>query len=169
VTLDTATVIYITPRIAERKLDTNEFLRHEIAHAVIIENTPLLALQRLKHHTWLFEGIPVWYGRQRAYVTQEEFRRQALNTDLVPILEYDAKGVNPSPIDMRFAYIAWRNFLDYLDQQKGRAAFLQFFAAVRTDPARLQQLFASSYGAAFPDKVREFQAAVRTGTFHPRD
>jgi hypothetical protein len=34
-TLQTGTVIFVTPKIAEKRFDTAEYLRHELSHAII--------------------------------------------------------------------------------------------------------------------------------------
>ena len=40
-TLQTGTVIWITPKVGEKQLDPAEFLRHELSHAILDQNTTL--------------------------------------------------------------------------------------------------------------------------------
>lgn len=167
VTLNPGTVIYISPKIAERGFDTGEFLRHEIAHAAVMQNISFLNERRLRHHTWLYEGVPVWFARQRAFLTQDEFLAQARTMDLLPVLEFDANASHPAKIDMRFAYIAWSDFLDYLVQQRGRDLFDRFFRSAQLDPGQVNAMFERSYGAPFSVVVRNFQQAIQAGSYRP--
>ena len=158
VTLDFGTVVFITPRIRERHLDTAEFLRHELTHAITGQNITLWKMQRLKQIHWLTEGVPVWFGHQQAYMNEQEFHAKALQTDLVPVI--DPSGPWPQS-DMRFAYIAWRDFIQYLINQRGLDRFREFYLAILQDPARHNQLFEDTYGAPLPEMVRRFQATLR--------
>lgn len=168
VTLEPGTVIYITPKIIEKSLDPGEFLRHEIAHAVVIQNMPVWRAEQFKHVTWLYEGLPVWFGRQKAYVTQTEFLDRAKRTDMLPVMRFDAAAARPEIIDVRFAYIAWRDFLDYLVQRHGRSKFLAFFAAVRKHPLEWNSEFQQSYGAPFDGVVGDFSRAISDGRYRPQ-
>jgi hypothetical protein len=169
VTLETGTVIYISPKLAERGLDYGEFLRHEISHAIVNQNVSFWRQLRLRHYTWLVEGVPVWFGRQSAYLTQDEFLSQARRTELRPFFEFDANSSHPSDIDMRFAYVAWRDFLDYLSQRRGKAVFNQFFRSVQLAPERLDDAFQHAYGHTLPEEVAGFQKAIDDGSYHPSD
>jgi hypothetical protein len=166
-TFATGMVIFVSPKLDERGFDHGEFLRHEISHAIVNQNVSFLRQLRLRHYTWLFEGVPVWFGRQRAYLTQDEFLARARDVDLAPYFEFDANAAHPPNIDMRFAYVAWRDFLDYLAQQRGKNIFDAFFQSVQQRPEKIQELFRRSYGRSVPEKVGEFQRAIREGTYRP--
>lgn len=168
-TLATGTAIFITPKIAERKLDTGEFLRHEISHAIVNQNMSLWRQLAFRHHTWLFEGVPVWFGHQRAYLSQDEFMARARTADLNPYFEFDANATHPPAIDMRFAYVAWRDFLDYLAQHGSMDMFQTFFGAVQREPANTRALFEHTYGQPLQDMVREFQTAIQANTYIPAE
>ena len=59
------TVIFITPKTREMQLDSGEFLRHELSHAVIHQNSTLRKSLQFKHAPWLFEGIAVLSANQQ--------------------------------------------------------------------------------------------------------
>jgi hypothetical protein len=69
---------------------------------------------------------------------------RARQVDLGPFFEFDANAANPANIDMRFAYVAWMDFLDYLAQQRGKETFDGFFRSVQQDPAKIQELFSEA-------------------------
>ena len=61
-TLEYGTTIYVTPRVEEMGYDTSEFLRHELSHAVLLQNAPIASRPRFKKVPWLYEGVAVLAG-----------------------------------------------------------------------------------------------------------
>jgi hypothetical protein len=167
VTLAMGDVVYITPKVAEKQLDPGEFVRHELAHAVLSQNASLRhAYSAPRRHPWLHEGLSVWFGRQRAFVTQEEFVERAPELGVAAaIVPGDGYGGR----DLRFGYVAWRNFLDYLDQTFGHRVFIGFVHAANDDPDRIDALFRSAFGRSLEDEAAVFEQAVRMGRFTPRE
>jgi hypothetical protein len=167
VTLETGTVIYLTPKIAERDFDYGEFLRHEMSHAVLHQNQSLLQAHANKKAPWFFEGLAVSFGRQKSYVTPQEFVAFATARQLTPII--DPARVKPNlPVDMRFNYQAWRYFLEYLIDTQGRDNFQQLLVAMLRDPGASEQNYRSVYGRPMPDAIVDFESAVRAREWVPR-
>lgn len=160
VTLWTGTAVYLSPRIAERKLDPGEFVRHELSHAVFHQNASALATARMDRENWLFEGLPVAFARQKAYLTPEEFLERARKQDLLAMLE-----PGPGPRDMRMFYSTARYFLEYLMATRGRDRFQQLVNGFLARPVEVRQRFGEVYGMAWPDAVREYQERVRSGAW----
>ncbi len=166
-TLETGTAIYVSPKVGERGLDHGEFLRHEISHAIVSQNISFWRQWTLRHYTWLYEGVPVWFGRQRAYMPQEQFLARAKAMDLQPLFEFDAHATNRPQVDMRLAYVAWRDFLDYLAQHRGKDTFDVFFHKALDSPSDTLGVFEQVYGRKLPDMVKQFESAIRNATYRP--
>ncbi len=167
-TLETGTVIYITPRIAERGLDFGEFLRHELSHATVSQHQTLAQAHAAPSKAqWLFEGLAVSFGRQKAYVTPYEFVVFSRARDLVSVID-PAKRRPDLPWDMRYNYQVWRYFLEYLIDSSGRDRLQTLLTAMMRDPAGSEQIFANTYGAPMPVAVRSFQADLAAGKWSPR-
>jgi hypothetical protein len=154
ITLQTGTVIFVTPKIAEKHFDTAEFLRHELSHAILDQNMPLWRGYELHRQTWLSEGLAVDFGRQKAYLSEEEFLARAQTEPLASAFN----GQNP---DMRFNYVAWRDFLEHLIQTRGREKFQDYLLQVMQGPKLARDLFPQFFGVSFEEAVNEFQASVR--------
>ena len=166
-TLETGTVIYITPRISERGLEYGEFLRHEISHATLNQNQSLLQAHAGSKAPWFFEGLAVSFGRQKAYVTAREFTVFAMARDLVSVID-PAKTRPDLPSDMRYNYQVWRYFLEHLIDTQGRDKFQQLMIGMTHDPGGSERVFQSVYGTAMPDGIRRFRADVLSGKWSPR-
>jgi hypothetical protein len=162
-TMQTGTVIWVTPRVAEKHFDTTEFLRHELSHAILDQNTTLWRGHKLNAQPWLFEGIAVDFGQQKAYLTQDEFVARARTEPLAPSFN----GTNP---DMRFNYIVWSNFLEHMIHTRGRDRFQDYLLRVMQEPDRARVVFPESFGISFDDAIQEFQARVReSGAIAPAE
>lgn len=157
VTLVTGTAIYITPKLDERGFDHGEFLRHEITHAVTHQNQTLLNSFRYGKVEWLCEGTCVLYGRQRSYLSREEFLARAATTPLLPVIDPDQR---PPSIDMRFAYPTWRYFNEFLMAQD-RSRYQRFFVRTIADPPQWRTIFEQEYSRPFDAAVAEFEKSVR--------
>jgi hypothetical protein len=155
-TLQTGTVIYVTPKIAEKHIDTTEFLRHELSHAIIDQNTTLWRGHKLNAQPWLYEGLAVDFGNQKSYLTRAEFLERARTRPLAPVFNGDNS-------DMRFNYVAWRYFLDFLISTRGRDKFQEYLLGAMQDPDRARAMFPEYFKILFDDAVREFQATVGGG------
>jgi hypothetical protein len=154
ITLQTGTVIFITPKIGEKHFDTAEFLRHELSHAILDQNMTLWRGRKMSHQPWLSEGLAVDFGRQKSYLTEQEFLARAQTEPLAPAFD----GGNP---DMRFDYVAWRNLIEHLIHTRGRDKFQDYLLRVMQDPDQARALFPEFFKISFDGAVSEFQARVR--------
>jgi hypothetical protein len=164
VTLATGDAIYITPKVDEMRLDHGEFLRHELSHGILSQNATVLHAYRApRQYPWLHEGLAVWFGRQRAFMTQAEVFEQAPRLGVSRALRSGYGGP-----DLRFGYIVWRDFLDYLDQKYGHQSFVRFVHAANEDPDRIFELFESAFSASWGDEVERFESDLLTHRYIPR-
>jgi hypothetical protein len=152
-TLLPGTVIFVTPKLAEMHFDTAEFLRHELSHAILDQNMTMWRANQLSAEQWLYEGLAVDFGRQKSYLTDDEFIARAKTEPLAPVFD----GNNS---DIRFNYIAWRNFLEFLIATRGRDKFQDYLLRVMENPKQARVVFAEYFGKTLDGAVAEFQATV---------
>jgi hypothetical protein len=114
---------------------------------------------------WLLEGIAVSNGRQKSFITPAEFKQRVPSVDLTRVIgpTLNDLGLN---LDIRFDYVVWRYFLEYLQANRGRDKFHQLLQAFVDDPAALSAAFARIYGQPVDHAVREFQQEVRLGVWN---
>ncbi len=153
-TLQTGTVVFITPKVAEKHLDTAEFLRHELSHAILDQNATLWRGHKFSSQPWLFEGLAVDFGRQKSYLTEQEFVARAQAQPLAPAFNGDRS-------DMRFNYAAWSGFVEHLIHTRGRDLFQDYLLRVMQEPDRARDLFPEYFRITFDAAIQEFQARVR--------
>lgn len=158
-TLETGTVIYVTPKLDERGFDKNEFLRHELSHAILNQNAGLRNSHRMGPQAWFYEGIAVACGQQKAYLTREEFEARARTTDLRTVIGPELAEL-PKPGDFRFFYVAWRYFLEDQVRREGRDRFQGLIDGFLKRPREIRAVFHEVYGEPLERAVERFQASV---------
>jgi hypothetical protein len=165
-TLLNGTVIFITPKVTEKGLEPGEFLRHELSHATLNQHQSLLSAWQMRRQQWFVEGLAVSFGNQKAFVTPVEFVTAAQETDLLPIIYPEGHAANAAHFNMRVGYQAWRYFLEYLIETRGRSLFQQYMIAYMAKPTEYRQAFANCYGTTLQQAIGQFQDDVRTGRWH---
>ncbi|HMV84067.1 MAG TPA: hypothetical protein PLD20_16570 [Blastocatellia bacterium] len=168
ITLGTGDVIYLTPKIKERNFSLAEFLRHELSHALISQNTSIRNSLKLTDQAWFSEGIAVWFGNQKAYLSREEFLEKAKTADLVKVIDPAQMDRTSPDWSARFAYPAQRYFLEYLKQTRGADQFQSFLVKYIQAPDDYQTLFNEIYKQSLTDAVRQFEQAIRSGQWLPK-
>jgi hypothetical protein len=167
VTVFAGRVVYITPKAAERGLDSHEFIRHELSHALLHQRMSVSAGFCAARQEWLLEGLAVSFAAQKSFVTPSEFLARARGETLLPIIDPAERSELAGLIDYRFAYQSWRYFLEYLMEDRGRDAFQRFLSAYLARPEAYQEIFAARYGLAFDDEIRRFERSIRASNWSP--
>jgi hypothetical protein len=167
VTLGTGDVIYLTPRLKERNFSIAEFLRHELSHALISQNTTIRNSLKMTEQAWFSEGMAVWFGDQKAYLSREEFLEKAKTADLTKVIDPAQMNRESPDWSARFVYPAQRYFLEYLKQTHGPDRFHQFLVKYIHAPDDYQKLFTETYQQSLTDTVRQFEQALRSGQWLP--
>jgi hypothetical protein len=166
ITLATGDVIYITPKLAERHFHTGEFLRHELSHALLSQNTTMLKTHQLNDSPWFFEGLAVSFGRQQDFFTREQFHDLAGRVELA---EYLDPARRASPWNARFAYPVQRYFVEYLKDRYGDDRFSRYLLSAISGPRRMMPQFAEVFGNSFTAVIADYQRDVRAGVWPPAE
>jgi len=160
------TVIFITPRVHQINADPTEYLRHELSHAILHQNTTLWKGFQFKKAPWLVEGLAVLAAEQSTYGTWEDFARNALVDDLEPFFlgeTWKQRGFN-----IRFAYLAWRYFLAWTIETRGGSLFQKLLLGFLKRPAEVEQVFQEIYGENLRVAISNFGTTVRAGRWRPK-
>jgi len=163
ITLATGDVIYITPKLREKNFSVAEFLRHELSHAVLHQNSTIRNALKMTEQAWFLEGLAVSFGRQTSYLSRKEFTERAVQTDLVPVLDPLSRAQSAAPPDARFVYPAERFFIEYLKDKFGPGRFQQFLVKYLSDPDQCQNLFQEVFQMRLADAIRDYEQAIKDG------
>ena len=178
-TIQTGTVIYIRPSISEAsypphiayengalkllppanpaKRDLAGFLKHELSHAILYQNTTPWKAMKIKR--WLEEGLAVYFGNSNHYYAGEELRSLAIDDAFWFNLTDEDAGSKEIPGEIRyfFTYGAYGEFVKYLVETHGREPVLDFVHDYIRDPQNEEALFKSQFGIGLNDALEEFR------------
>ena len=158
--------IYITPKLKEKNFSVTEFLRHELSHAIIGQNTTMFKSYKLNDQPWFYEGLAVSFGRQHDYLQRDEFLAKAETTGLAQYLD---PAQRPAEWNARFAYPTQRYFIEWLKATFGPPLFQEFLTRNIAAPEVWRVTFETVYHQPFLPVVQQYEAAVRAKSWPPAE
>jgi len=158
------TVIYVTPKVEEMHFDSGEYVRHELSHAILEQNSSLWNSLHFKRAPWLFEGVAVLSAHQRAYGAWEEFLERVQSQSIQGM--FSSESHRARGFDLRFGYQAWRYFLAWLIDTRGRKQFQELLTGFMKRPNEAERIFGEVYGEPLSSAVERFETMVRGGQWN---
>jgi hypothetical protein len=177
-TIQTGTVIYISPDIHQAVYpprveihddqltlirdpekpfrDLTGFLKHELSHALIYQNTSLR--KALKIRRWFEEGLAVYFGNAHHYYRGAELKTLAIDQRFFFDLLDDSaepEGI-PTGIKFSFMYGAYGEFIRYLIDTYSLERVLDFVREYIREPDQEEELFHTFFGKASQEVVQQF-------------
>ena len=137
--------------------DLTGFLKHELSHALLYQNTSLFKAFCISR--WVDEGLAVCSGNPDHYYRDREFRVLAFDRGFFfNLLEEDSEPhVVPREIKYFFTYGAYGMFMGWLIQVHGRDQVLDFIHEYIRAPGRKELLFQQHFGCTPPEMLERFR------------
>lgn len=149
----------LTPEV-EGHRDLVSFLKHEISHALLYQNTSLCKAFRIKN--WVEEGVAVYYGNPDHYYRGEMLRTLAIDTKaFFNVFDDTAEPVNvPVEIKNYFRYGMFSELIRNLVGKYGQDNVLAFIREYIRSPGEEAQLFEKYFKIAQEKALEEFQQHI---------
>jgi hypothetical protein len=159
-TMYTGSVIYVNPSIRDTKRDIKSFLKHELSHAIIYQNTTILKASKMKR--WISEGLAVFYGNSHHYHQGKEFFILAVDEGYFFEFIKNSGNIGHIPKDIRysFEYAEYRYFIEYLVVNFGSDLFFKFIHQYVLEPELEEELFKQIYNLELLDVFQRFESEV---------
>jgi hypothetical protein len=178
-TSPTGAVIYVRPSIADAtypprvghengklillppantaKRDLASFLKHELSHAILYQNTTLW--KAMKINRWLEEGLAIYFGNAHHYYARQELRSLAIDDAFwFNLVDEEAEPTGiPDTIRHFFSYGVYGDFARFLIETYGRDAFLGYVREYIQGPGNEEALFLTRFGISLNDAVARFR------------
>jgi hypothetical protein len=161
--MPTGTIIYINPSINSTGRDLAGFLKHELSHAVLFQNTSFLKAMKLK--SWVTEGLAIYYGNSHHYYNDEELRKLAIDKGyFFNVLDKKAEPENiPVEIKYKFKYGEYRAFMGYLVKTYGLQPVLNYTLEYIKHPNKEEALFHDILGSNLEEAFSQFHKKIIDG------
>lgn len=156
-TLYIGNTIYINPEpIKKNNYNEEEFLKHELIHNLLIQNTALLANFVVLDHEWVTEGVAMHFGGPH-YMNENEFRKMMRNNSLT----FDDKSsklfTNLDQKDYKFKMSVYQYFITFLIDRYGLSSFMIFLKQYLDSPSNYKLIFFEIYDKPIKLVVDEFK------------
>ena len=165
VTLRVGNVIYMNPtKIKESKYEEEEFIRHELVHDLIYQNSSLLTHFVMSSQQWMVEGMATYFGGP-TYYNENEFAAIMRDKKLIYNEKSGKLFENLDPKDSKFNYTLYKYFISYLIDEYGTGRFESFMKQYLESPGNYKLIFFEEYDKPFKLVVEEFVKKYHSSLF----
>lgn len=160
--LETGDALFINhAKMLSGKRNEEEYIRHELSHSLLQQNTGLLKARRITLQHWVSEGTATYFGGP-VYMAAEEFRRQFKEKELI----YNERGgdiySNLEPLEPKFNYTMYKYFIKHLIDSYGFERFQKFLRLYIRDPGRNREIFQKVFGVELKKALLRFEQEYRS-------
>lgn len=161
VSLQEGNMVYINAKtIAARNYNEEEFVKHEVVHTLISQNTNLYNDFTLNNQHWVSEGVAGYFGGPYYYTT-EEFKELFRAKKLVLGDKGGDLYTNLKPEEAKFNYSLYRYFVGYVIQTHGRDKFKRFLHRYIQKPEDYAEIYSQEFDFDLYEDLRIFEQKYR--------
>ncbi len=162
VSLSLANLIYIGPYARRSPAGIEPYLKHELSHLIIDQNTTFKKALKMHGQGWFVEGIAEYFSGHSFY-TKAEFLEQCRKQNLDFLSLYEENPLKMDPDEIRLKYSFYRFFVGYLVEQYGLERLQTYLKNYLKDPDSYKTLFSSVYPNEVSEILTDFKASVTAG------
>ncbi len=157
VSLEMMKVIYIGPNARMSPYGIETFIKHELSHQLIYQNTSTNEKKFIMQgQSWFVEGIAIYYGGPFYYSKKEVFRQCTdLYDDFSSLYEGNIMKAPKNEIRFRYAYYGY--FIGFLIDNYGHGKLIKYLRNYIESPVDYKHLFAKVYQKNIEELLKEFR------------
>lgn len=162
-TLQIGDTIYINmEKVLEHDRDPLEYLKHEMVHEIIYQNSGLLNAYSMMDTSIFTEGFPVFYGGPTYYEAKEEFLDEYNEKEIVISREgkkaYSKIGDSNSG---SFNYTLYGEFIKFLVDNYGQEKVNRFLHRWIAEPPMFRSQFNDIFGKELYEVQEDFDKELK--------
>ena len=154
VKLGSVNVIYIGPNGRNSPYGIGAYIKHEMSHLLIHQNTPAGDME-IRDQAWLAEGIATYYGGPH-YFEKKEFVMMWKENGFAFDSLYEENPLEMDKSIIRLKYTYYRFFVEFLVNTFGLEKFQAYLHSYINDPENYKSIFSEIYGIDLPGILRQF-------------
>jgi len=163
VSLSLADLVYIGPNAQRSEQGIEPYLKHELSHMLIGQNTTFKKAMKIHNQGWLAEGTAEYFSGHTFY-TNEEFADLCAGSS-IDFTSLQRRNPLKMPVrDLRLQYTFYRLFIEYLIDRYGLETFQRFLKWYIQDPDAYEKLFAGIYGIDMHIMLEQCSKDILKGT-----
>lgn len=159
VSLSMLNLVYIGPIARHYSQGIETYLKHELSHMLMDQNTSFRKALKMHDRGWLLEGVAQFYSGHHFYSRSKFIELCKSNQISFSNLR------EQNPLDMSFPnlklnYTYYQLFIDYLVNQFGIEALQEYIKLYVDDPGDYRVLFETVYGSTLDNILEAFKASL---------
>ncbi len=152
------TIILNPEAIKKNKYSEEEFLKHELVHNLIIQNSAVLNNFVFDSQEWMTEGTAMYFGGPN-YMNENEFRTRMRGATLVQDDKSSKLFTNLDDKDYKFKMSVYKYFVAFLITEYGDNRFTNFMNQYIDSPGNYKIIFYEVYDKPLKLVLDEFKKA----------
>jgi hypothetical protein len=159
VSLSMLNLIYIGPIARQSSFGIKTYLKHELSHMLMDQNTSFGKALKMHEQGWLLEGIAQYFSGHHFYSRSEFIALSKTNQINFSSLR------EQNPLDMSFPnlklnYTYYQLFVDYLVNRYGLEYLQNFIKFYIEEPDSYRELFETIYGSELDTILDAFKGSL---------
>jgi hypothetical protein len=160
VSLSLADVVYIGPTARRSPNGIEPYLKHELSHLLIDQNTTFKKALKIHEQGWLAEGVAEYFSG-RSFYGRDEFLERCKANSLEFTSLYEKNPLRMSLQEVRLRYTYYRFLIEFLVDTYGIEKLQQYLKRYVNDPQDYKKLFIEVYSENLSTILDRFNASLK--------
>ncbi len=144
VSISLANLIYIGPTARKSPSGIEPYLKHELSHLLIDQNTTFKKALGIHEQGWFGEGIAEYFSGHSFYSKSEFLEVCRMNNFHFTSL-YEKNPIKMSIREVRLNYTFYRYFIEFLIENYGMKKLQDYLKKYISNPGNYKELFVEVY------------------------
>ena len=159
VSLSLANVVYIGPTARKSQAGIEPYLKHELSHLLIGQNTTFKKTLKILDQGWFGEGIAEYFGGHSFYSKDEFLQLWRINNlQLSSLVEKNPHKMSARELKLRYSY--YRFFMEFVIENFGLKKLQEYLKKYIDNPEDYKKLFVEVYSTDLDEILRKFNSSL---------
>jgi len=159
VSLSMANLIYIGPTARKSASGIEPYLKHELSHLLIDQNTSSDQALKMHEQGWFVEGVAEYFSG-RSFYKKSEFVALARMNNLKFDSLYEKNPLNMSIQELKFHYSYYRFFIEFLAESYGIAKLQEYLKSYIANPDSYKKIFIEVYSMDLDEILKFYKKSL---------
>lgn len=159
VSLSSLNLIYIGPNARKSQWGIGPYLKHELSHLLIGQNTTLEKALKIHEQGWFAEGIAEYFSEHGFYTKNELLQLIKMGKLSISTLK-EKNPLNMSKKELVLKYSYYRFFIEYLVDNYGTNKLQKFLKSYINNPEGYKTIFYEVYNTEIDNTLKNYNTSL---------
>lgn len=159
VSVSPVNLIYIGSNARKSPSGIEPYLKHELSHLLIDQNTSFKKAMKIHRQAWFVEGIAEYFSGHTFYSKNELMRLIKLNKVQLPSIK-EISPQNMSWQELQLEYSYYKYFIEFLAETHGLNKMQEYLKNYINDPANYNESFMKVYSIDLNEILKKYNSSL---------